>query len=1214
MNGPTGVPNVTVEVINITQNSKGFKFYFKPIENIENIESYRIYVTDTYYNTKPNSNNNNYLVQEIPYSTDERYFFYIPENTGLNYVTIFSKNILGMESTGTLFSGYMPNQKFIKEVSFKNLNYFTDVYTFQDGNISGGMISTLNQDKITTFSDYCYLGWQISFSSPTTPEVQAYNPNFTQYDFSRYFRNKTVNMYNRVLPFNTTGNSSGILIDNSLLKSNLNDIYALESLGVTPEKSAFAGEINVPVLPLNTGDVIQGNLFSDFNRYFIFDYIHNYQGFLSKNESFVRGTTEQNAMVYNPSVNDTGIFGTTGDRENLYVKIAQPGHYNNYYVTIEAVDDEGFSSAGGNIATDTTTSGSTSTYFNDRYSNSKGYKILQVNHNDISRSDVLKIFKNYKREDNNKIIFDIKDIYPNDVGIDSIIILPIKYNENINDQDRQEFFDEFIFIRNLKEDPSLFLNNKNYKIEILDGQYESNYRLTTYLSPESPLVNDNIFSVKLYYLNSLQASALNNYLALTNNSLQAMLNYIQNTDLIDKYIYLNKFIKDNSNYTSTIAASYQGLVYFFTPESYPYISWPNEDYRNENFNGYGARMLDFEKDGVASGPEFLNYFPLAQARIDNSFPNEIKYKTTYRCLDSYKYNSSNVAGGLDPEDVPSSGINGTNSYLGVYDPGNIGDQESPEVVDFKAIRDDLKYFSAKNIYSVEVLSVGIQKDDAYSIIEFILDIPDAEDFIIQGISGTDSILEKGIKKINGVNYHYFVAKFVSSCGINDDPILFGTKIDAKNIIDSKKMISFLIYPTRFKIVQDAQDVPFFGDFYLLATDPIQNRFSLVKSCPYVIIDNSTDCLKGCCADLANIVEDRAQNKQFYILSKYDAKQTSSNYPYGKIYECQNKVLGSLIWNYKAVDYNSTPYEFSYTRPVNQNETLNLVLAFCPEHNVTLRKVIIYAKEINDTNNISWTSSDVISSQEFSSIRKLSPTILSIPDFIYSQGGENQYQDFLQDYKKWINEIKTFGFKVLIIDQSGDSIEQVLIFREYTYADFSPYIQTNIYGDSNIILSPSSSQNLNNFTYTSTNSSVIVMNNNTGIITGFGTTNINWSGISIATTAGYTGLAKTITIEKKTLTVIPDNKTIITGQNIPSLSVNISGFVYNQNSGDLISLPTGYTIADTNSPSGIYPILASGGSGINYKFNYKTGFLTINETTGFDPAFYLTFTGVITYGD
>jgi hypothetical protein len=120
-----------------------------------------------------------------------------------------------------------------------------------------------------------------------------------------------------------------------------------------------------------------------------------------------------------------------------------------------------------------------------------------------------------------------------------------------------------------------------------------------------------------------------------------------------------------------------------------------------------------------------------------------------------------------------------------------------------------------------------------------------------------------------------------------------------------------------------------------------------------------------------------------------------------------------------------------------------------------------------------------------------------------------------------------------------------------------------------------------------------MSNNTGVITGVGTTNINWSGIS--TISGiYTGLAKTITIEQKTLTVTPDNKLRSSGDNNPPFTVNISGFVYNQNSGNLISLPTGYTTADINSPFGVYNIIGSGGSGQNYNFNYKTGSLTIVE--------------------
>jgi len=97
---PYKLPNVSVDLINITDNSKGFQVVIKPIENIENIESYRIYLSNYAFNIEPNTNPNHFLIKEIPYSTKDEYFYYVPRNTGIHYLTIFSKNNFGFESTG----------------------------------------------------------------------------------------------------------------------------------------------------------------------------------------------------------------------------------------------------------------------------------------------------------------------------------------------------------------------------------------------------------------------------------------------------------------------------------------------------------------------------------------------------------------------------------------------------------------------------------------------------------------------------------------------------------------------------------------------------------------------------------------------------------------------------------------------------------------------------------------------------------------------------------------------------------------------------------------------------------------------------------------------------------------------------------------------------------------------------------------------------------
>lgn len=1028
---PSKLPKVSVDLINITDNSKGFQVVIKPIENIENIESYRIYLSNYAFNIEPNTNPNQFLIKEIPYSTKDEYFYYVPRNTGIHYLTVFSKNNFGFESTGVLFSGIIPVQNPINEVLLQNLNYYSDLILLPDNiNYSGGMsnISVDNKKEITVHTPYAYLAWQLDTVADTTNDIKKISPENSEYDFTKYFKDNSVNFHVRVIP--GLDQNSGILSDNTVLRNNSNDIYSITTACLTPKISANARDLQIQKFNLTkSGDILSEiekvpEVISENNRYFLFDYGINYDSYLTNNTIHVEATNDSNTLIFNPEAQNTGDFLNqllnltgSGIGPKSYVKISQPGHYNNYYISIEAVDDDGNSSAGGNI----------NVYDSQRYTNEKGYKLVKVNHNKISKNNVLKIFKNYYREGNNKIVFEIKDLLPIHAGLDSIIIFPTKYRENINLEKQTEHYDKYIFLRNLKN-IDFFNPNSNYKIESLDDQNTTHFKITCTLSTDSLLINDNIFSVKLYYLNSLEAEALDFYTRFAGISNEAILNYLKTTDLVDKYVTLNKFVKDNKNYTSTIASSYQGLVYFFTPESYPYIAWPNEEYRNTYLNRDGARMLDFEDDGVASGPQFFDYFPLAQARINGQFPNQNKYKTTYRCLDSYKYSATTNFVSFEPEDVPPSGVNNNPSYLGAYDPGNIGDLESPETVDFKYVKDDLKYFAAKNIYSVKLLSVGIQKEDAYAIVEFVLDMPDAQDFIVQGISGTDAVLEKGIKEVNGTNYHYFIAKFVSSCGIDADPILNGENIDVKNIIDSKKMISFVVYPTKFKIIEDPSDIPFFGDFYLLSNSLNNKEFNLLKICPRTLLTNNTDCVKTCCVEDRDTINFRSEFKQFFIISRYAPDQTENNYPYGKICGTDRYVFGSRSWRYSAFDYTGSNITLYYKKPTNSINPLNLGILCHPEHNVGIRKILIYLKQINDINSITWSGSDLIDSYTFEEVMKSYSIYLDIPDFDFSNRTSQIYEKIIKNYNSWVNQGLTFGIKIMVIDNSGDSIDQTFIFQ------------------------------------------------------------------------------------------------------------------------------------------------------------------------------------------
>ena len=1078
MNVPVNQPNVTVDIINITDNTKGFRFFVQPIEQTGDITNYTFYIDKYNIKLEPNSNTSDKFIQELQYKDEGQYFYYIPNNTGLYYIAGFCKNSLGIESTGVLYSGIIPVQQIVREVSIKNLNCFTPEIQLTDGTISGGMLNIGQLDYFETRAPYCYVGFDIDYSSPTTQEVRDKSPNFLTYDFTSFFREKVLDINYRVIPAIDIKKdpNSGVLLDYSFLKNLSGDVYSNTSTSFTPEITESAKyDLNIQKLPLSFGSG-QNNIINPQSRYFVFDYTNNYQSYLGANTIFTDGTDNNGTDLFNPEYQSaeeysgtlnlvvSGVLPLSALKKKVQVSL--PGFYNSYYLVIEATDEEFDSSAGGNIKDNTS----------DRYSNKEGYSILRVQHNSISRSKVLQMFKNYYRKDN-KLIFDFKDGLPQDEGIDSIVILPFKNEQNLQNPNTKEYFDQFILLKYLDRVSNL-KSDFNYTVELIDSQNEAQVRLTTSLSPDSPLLNSKIFSARIYYLNSLEAHTLDLYLRLANYSTASLINFLSSTSLIDKYIVLNKFINDDKDYTSTVAASYQGVVYFFTPESFHNIAWPNQDYCIKNFKSQGARMLDFDADGIATGPQFFDYFPRAQAEINGQYPQDEKYKTSYRCLDSYKYstNSNDILILQNPENVPSSGINGSPEFLGAYDPGNIGDQDSPAIPDFKSVRNDLGLFASKNIYSVKVLKVGTQKDDMYSIIEFVLDMPDAEDFIVQGISGTDMVLEKGIKNIDGVSYHYFIAKFVSSCGIEEDPKLYGFDIDKKSILDSKKIISFVVYPTAIKIVEDEIDVPYFSKFYLLATDLENNQFNILKNCTYTLLENNTDCKDTCCVDPSNPIVNRAPKAEFYILSKYiDNQQSLSHFPQGRIYNSKStssfggttvieadayidpeaesplnkyerRVFGSTQWHYIAKNSNSTGKNILlfYQKPNPSQDLLHLAIACYPEHNISLKKIIISVKTVNnggqdviafnnyeDPSTIKWSSSDIVDIFNFENTIKNYPIIFSIPDFSFSNSTKDLFNAFLKDYSAFTVANREFAIKISLIDRNNDKKEQTFIFLPIT---------------------------------------------------------------------------------------------------------------------------------------------------------------------------------------
>ena len=88
----------------------------------------------------------------------------------------------------------------------------------------------------------------------------------------------------------------------------------------------------------------------------------------------------------------------------------------------------------------------------------------------------------------------------------------------------------------------------------------------------------------------------------------------------------------------------------------------------------------------------------------------------------------------------------------------------------------------------------------------------------------------------------------------------------------------------------------------------------------------------------------------------------------------------------------------------------------------------------------------------------------------------------------------------------------------------------------------------------------------------------------------------LTITKAPLTVTANNKTRVYGAANPALTFSYSGFVNSDNASVVTPSPVANTSAISSSPVGVYSITASGGSAVNYSFNYVSGVLTITKAT------------------
>ena len=147
-----------------------------------------------------------------------------------------------------------------------------------------------------------------------------------------------------------------------------------------------------------------------------------------------------------------------------------------------------------------------------------------------------------------------------------------------------------------------------------------------------------------------------------------------------------------------------------------------------------------------------------------------------------------------------------------------------------------------------------------------------------------------------------------------------------------------------------------------------------------------------------------------------------------------------------------------------------------------------------------------------------------------------------------------------------------------------------YGDKPIELKAMATSGLP-ITFSSSDSTVIAINDTIAVIRGVGSTVI---------TALQEGSAKylpdsvsvSVKVSKASLLVEADDKTREYGDENPELTYKYSGFVYNESAENLDSIPTISTKANRTSDAGTYSIHVEGGASPNYDIDYQDAILEV----------------------
>jgi hypothetical protein len=153
--------------------------------------------------------------------------------------------------------------------------------------------------------------------------------------------------------------------------------------------------------------------------------------------------------------------------------------------------------------------------------------------------------------------------------------------------------------------------------------------------------------------------------------------------------------------------------------------------------------------------------------------------------------------------------------------------------------------------------------------------------------------------------------------------------------------------------------------------------------------------------------------------------------------------------------------------------------------------------------------------------------------------------------------------------------------------------TKTYGNADFAAGGSSSNTSIAVVYSSSNKAVATIVGSNIHIVGTGTTDITASQAGSDEYEAATSVVRTLTVGKAALKIKAEDKSKITGQVNPVLTVTYTGFVLSETSAVLQTPVVISTTAVTASLPGVYPITASAATAANYSISFVAGNLTVS---------------------